>query len=172
MILVVASDMAKWEKVTPGNFVNLSVWERQHIEEWVRTTPEVLGEELLIVSIEFDRFVGSDDRLDVLALDRRGNLVVVELKRDTAAGYADLQAIRYAAMISAMTLDKLIPYYISYRSKYDRKTLQYEEARAEITEFVQRENFEELSNQPRIILCSEDFSAELRPVCCGYGSSV
>ena len=161
MILVVASDFAKWEKVTPGNFISMNVWERQHIEEWVRTTPEVLGEELLIVSIEFDRFVGSADRLDVLAVDRRGNLVVIELKRDTSAGYADLQAIRYAAMISAMTLENLVPYYVAYRKKFDDKELQSDDARAEIVEFVQQDDFEELSNRPRIILCSEDFSLEV-----------
>ena len=35
-----------------------------------------------------------------------GNLVVVELKRDTFAGYADLQSIRYAAMVSTMTIEQ------------------------------------------------------------------
>lgn len=45
----------------------------------------MLGEDLLVVSIEFDRFSNSSDRLDVLAMDRSGNLVVIELKRDSAA---------------------------------------------------------------------------------------
>lgn len=49
MIFLVAEDMAKWEKVSSSNFLHLNVWERQHIEEWVRSSPEVLGEDLLIV---------------------------------------------------------------------------------------------------------------------------
>ena len=79
--------------IAAGSFVDLNIWERQHIEEWVRTNPEMLGEDFLIVSIEFDRFSNSNDRLDALAVDRSGNLVVIELKRDPASGYADLQAI-------------------------------------------------------------------------------
>lgn len=162
MILVVNSDLTSFEKVESASFGELNVWERQHIEEWIRQVPEVLGEQLLVLSVEFDRFVQSDDRLDILALDRKGNLVVVELKRDSFAGYADLQAIRYAAMVSSMTMEKMIPYYIDYQKKYlhiDNPVK--DESIAKIQEFVERDDFTELSSKPRIILCSEDFSPEL-----------
>jgi len=145
----------------------MKIWERKHIEEWVRENPEILGEDLLVLTIEFDRFVNSDDRLDLLALDRKGNLVVVELKRDPAAGYADLQAIRYAAMVSSMTIDKLVPYYKRYRNKYYEEGLSTEEqlsaieAKNQIMEFIDSEEFEEISSKPRIILCSKGFSPEI-----------
>jgi hypothetical protein len=139
----------------------LRIWERQHIEEWVRENPELLGEDLLIVSIEFDKFENSSDRLDVLALDRAGNLVVVELKRDAAAGYADLQAIRYAAMVSSMTIELLLPYYTAYRKRYYDEALTDSEAKDQIIEFVESDSFAEFSNKPRIILCSEGFSQEI-----------
>ena len=115
MILVVNKDLTSFEKVDAGSFAALNIWERQHVQEWIRQTPEILGEELLVVSIEFDRFDNSSDRLDVLAIDRSGNLVVVELKRNSFAGYADLQSIRYAAMVSSMTIQKLLPYYTQYQ---------------------------------------------------------
>lgn len=162
MIFTASKDLKHFQKVSASNFVALNVWERQHIEEWLRTTPEVLGEELLILSTEFDRFQGSNDRLDLLALDRKGNLVVIELKRDVLAAYADLQSIRYAAMISAMTIEKLLPYYIAYRVKYHGEhALSQEEARIHLIEFVEVEEFREFSNRPRIILCSQDFSSEV-----------
>ena len=115
MIFSISSGLDEVSKIAESSFIGLNIWERQHIEEWIRTNPEILGEDLLVVSTEFDRFTNSNDRLDVLALDRSGNLVVIELKRDSAAGYADLQAIRYAAMVSSMTIEVLIPYYVSYR---------------------------------------------------------
>lgn len=161
MIFSISSNFDKATKITESSFTGLNIWERQHIEEWVRTNPEMLGEALLVVSIEFDRFSNSHDRLDVLALDRSGNLVVIELKRDSAAGYADLQAIRYAAMVSSMTVDVLVPYYIAYRKKYYDESITEGEAKDQIVEFVETDSFTELSNKPRIILCSEGFSQEI-----------
>src|SRR5262245_7443162 len=162
MIFAVSHDLSAVEKIDPASFGGLNIWERRHIQQWVRTAPEVLGEDLAIVSEEFDRFEGSRDRLDLLALDRQGNLVIVELKRDSPAGFADLKAIRYAAMVSSMTLDDLLPCYIKHRCKYqsDQK-LSPGDARAQLEEFVALDEFEELSSRPRIILCSENFSQEL-----------
>lgn len=59
------------------------MYDDQHIEEWVRTNPEMLGEDLLVVSLEFDRFSNSSDRLDVLALDRSGNVAEEHLAKNT-----------------------------------------------------------------------------------------
>jgi hypothetical protein len=161
MIFSISGALDKAEKIQSGTFIGLNIWERQHIEEWVRESPEILGEDLLVLTIEFDRFVNSSDRLDLLALDRDGNLVVVELKRDSAAGYADLQAIRYAAMVSSMTIDKLIPYYTAYRQKHYGEHLSEGDARNQIIEFIELESFTEISSRPRIILCSEGFSSEI-----------
>lgn len=161
MIFLISTDLDQASKITESSFSGLNIWERQHIEEWVRTNPEMLGEDLLVVSLEFDRFSNSRDRLDVLALDRSGNLVVIELKRDSAADYADLQAIRYAAMVSSMTVEVLIPHYKAYRNKYYGETLSSGEAKDQIIEFVESDSFTELSDKPRIILCSEGFSQEI-----------
>jgi hypothetical protein len=162
MILVVNNELSELEKIDETSFIDLNIWERKHIQEWIREAPEILGEELLVVAIEFDRFNNSNDRLDILAIDRQGNLVVVELKRDSYAGYAELQAIRYAAMTSSMTIEKLLPYYNNYQKKYlDIENPSNEISRTNIEEFVNDDNFKELSNNPRIILCSEDFSQEI-----------
>lgn len=161
MIFVISEDLGKIEEVEAKSFIALDVWERKHVQEWVRSHPEILGEDLLIVNMEFDKFEGSKDRLDLLALDRLGNLVVVELKRDSLGGYADLQAVRYAAMVSAMTVDQLVSHYADYRKKTGREQASKDELRAEINDFVEVEDFEELSSRPRIILCSEGFSQEI-----------
>ncbi|OZI05719.1 hypothetical protein BWI93_23815 [Siphonobacter sp. BAB-5385] len=164
MLLVVNQENpTTFDKIQAGTFNAFNIWERRHIQEWIRQAPEVLGEDLLVVSIEFDKFIKSSDRLDILAIDRKGNLVIVELKRDSMAGYADLQSIRYAAMMSSLTIEKLLPHYVSYQQKY----LADEQANIstsleQIKEFVtEQEDFKQFTNKPRIILCSEDFSTEL-----------
>jgi hypothetical protein len=161
MIFVVSDNLGEIERIESGSFVTLKVWERTHIQEWIRSHPEILGENLLIVSMEFDRFKGSRDRLDLLAVDRQGKLVVVELKRSSFADYADLQSIRYAAMVSTMTIEQLLPYYADYHRMDTGEGVSEDELRSKIAEFAGLEEFKEFSSQPRIVLCSEDFSQEI-----------
>ena len=162
MIFVVRDDLTAIEKVVADTFSDLNIWERKHIQEWIRQCPEILGEELLVLSVEFDRFASSRDRLDVLALDRVGNLVVVGLKRTSLGEYADLQAIRYAAMVSSMTLKTLLPYYMDYQKRYETaEEITEDSSLSKIQEFVTSDEFDDLSTSPRIILGSEDFSQEI-----------
>ena len=64
--------------------------ERSDLQGWVLERPEILGDGVMVVAFEFDRWRAGGsgererDRLDVLGLGRRGRLVVAELKRDRA----------------------------------------------------------------------------------------
>jgi RecB family endonuclease NucS len=91
------------EQVEATTAINEDLYEQQ-VEDWVAAAPEMLGEPLLIIG----RQVGLDsgrDFIDLLALDSDGSLVVIELKRDLIGGDADLQALRYAALIGGSQYD-------------------------------------------------------------------
>lgn len=83
------------------------VLERSHLQAALRDNPSLLGEDLLVVAEEFGDFEGAHRRIDLLCVDRAGRLVVVELKRTEDGGHMELQALRYAAMVSTMTFDEL-----------------------------------------------------------------
>lgn len=82
-------------------FADAGVYEK-NIEDWVEERPELLGEELIVIGRQVALDEGKDI-VDLLALDRGANLVIVELKRDLLGGAADLQPIRYAALLSTWT---------------------------------------------------------------------
>lgn len=67
-------------KLDQKQFRELRIRERAHLQEWIAKNPEILGEELLIIQKEFDGFNDTSERLDLLALDKDGNLVIIELK--------------------------------------------------------------------------------------------
>lgn len=100
MIFSVDKEAKSLDHLPEKQFSSLGVLERQDLEEWVIDEPRILGEELLVITSEFQGFANTSDRLDVLAIDRDGNLVVVELKRDRADKTTDLQAIKYASNCS------------------------------------------------------------------------
>ncbi len=76
------------------------------MEEWIAMHPDILGEDLLTITTEYDGFDRTSKRLDILAVDKVGKLVVVELKRDIADAFVDLQALHYAAYSSTLTLEQ------------------------------------------------------------------
>ncbi len=56
-------------------------------------------------------------RIDLLGLDKEANLVIIELKRTEDGGHMELQAIRYAAMVSTLTFEKIVEIYGDYLEK-------------------------------------------------------
>ena len=95
-------------RLGPVSFRDIGIRERDDLERWIAKDPGLLGERLLVISSEFSGFDKSNRRLDILALDSKGSIVIIELKLDANRSLADQQAIRYAAMCSNMTIDDVV----------------------------------------------------------------
>lgn len=106
--------------------------EREHLQAWVEENPEIVGPDLLLVTSELDRwaFGGARvlDRLDLLFLTTDGAPLVAELKRGEAPDTVDLQALKYAAYCSQMTVEDVVEAYGR------RRGAGREEARADVFE--------------------------------------
>lgn len=160
MLFRIDTDGRAAEAVPADSFSDLEYHERYDIQEWVLDNPGLLGEPLLVISSEFSGFDRTSERLDVLAMDQSGRLVVIELKRTAAGTQADLQALRYAAYCSTLQLQDAAELRARFRS--DRgKQLSVEDARDEIERFVEEPDFEDLDDKPRIILAADDFGPEI-----------
>jgi hypothetical protein len=142
------------------DFKSQNILERQDLEKWIESYPDLLGEELLIITTEYDKFDKTNERLDLLAIDKEGNLVIVELKRDDSGKYVDLQAIKYAAYCSTLTLDEVSKVYLDYLAANGEKS-DFEDVKSRIIEFIDNDEFEELNDSPRIILVSREFRPEV-----------
>lgn len=94
--------------------------EPSDLQSWIRQTPELLGEDLLIIGeqVTAGRTEDVGGRLDFLALDRNGDVVVVELKRDQIGRDALAQAIDYASDLANWDVERLDNVYREYRSRY------------------------------------------------------
>ncbi|KAB1196904.1 MULTISPECIES: endonuclease NucS domain-containing protein [Haloferax] len=158
------------EPVPAQKLAGLGILERQDLQEWVVEEPQILGEELLIVTSEYAGFENTLDRLDVLALDRDGKLVVVELKRDRADATTDLQALKYASFCSNLTAEDVQQLYQEFHSK-NEATLSPEEVGNRFANFVDTDEripvdetgwaTFELDNRPRVVLAAGDFGTEI-----------
>lgn len=93
------------------SFASLNFEERAHLQEWIVKSPDVFGEELLIIQKEFDGFDDTRERLDLLALDKQGNLVVIENKLDDSGRDVTWQALKYASYCSSLSKRNIIDIY-------------------------------------------------------------
>jgi len=78
--------------------------ETEHLEKWIKTKPEVLGNDILIIG---EQVYTKSGPLDFLGIDNSGNLVIVELKRDKLARLVLAQAIDYASDLATWDIEKI-----------------------------------------------------------------
>lgn len=135
--------------------------ERQNLQEWIAKDPSVFGEEVLIIQKEFDGFLDTRERLDLLALDKNGRLVIIENKLDDSGRDVTWQAIKYASYCSTMKTNDVILIYQKYLDKYDPGKV----AKGEIEDFLGTTEDDLVLNQgqntQRIFLVAAEFQKEV-----------
>jgi len=148
-------------KIEETSFADVGILERTDLQRLLKSQVDVIAPDVLIISEEFGEWEDSRRRIDLLGLDKEANLVVIELKRTEDGGHMELQAIRYSAMISAMTFDQAVNIFGRFLKNENKDG----EARETILEFLDwdEENIEEdqFAQNVRIILASANFSKEL-----------
>lgn len=147
-------------EVKMDSMTNLRIRERQDLQDVLRNNIEAVAPDVLVISEEYTGWQDSKRRIDLLGIDRDGNLVVFELKRTNDGGHMDLQAIRYAAMVSALTFDEIVDLYGQFLKKQERQG----NAKDLILEYVSGGEVApeaSLGEAVRIVLVSQDFDSEI-----------
>jgi hypothetical protein len=93
------------------SFSELGFKERLHLQEWIAKYPSCLGEDLLIIQKEFAGFSDTQERLDLLALDNKGRLVIIENKLDDTGKDVTWQAIKYASYCVSLKTESICGIY-------------------------------------------------------------
>lgn len=150
----------KLEAVNTKTFTELGLTERKDIQRLLRTHVQAItpNSRTMVLAEEFGDWKDANRRIDLLCLDEQANLIVVELKRDDSS-FMDLQALRYAAMISSMRFDQAVD---AHRKFLGEMAMDLDPEQS-IREFLNKDADEAvaLSDTVRIVLAASDFSAEL-----------
>ncbi len=143
------------QAITEVEFSNLGIQERRDLQEWIAANPDILGEDLLIIGKEFSGFDRTSERLDLLAVDWDGKLVIIELKRDDTGADAHWQAIKYASYLRHATADDLIRMLTDYRQVTQAEAVDL------LLHHLQADDFSALNHDQRIIIASHRFAPEV-----------
>ena len=145
--------------VPTTTFAEAHILERQHLQRLLRSSIETVAPGTMVLAEEFGEWEGSSRRIDLLALDTRANLVVVELKRDQDGAHMELQALRYAAMVSTMTFARAVDAHQRYLARLGREV----DARSAILQHLEwgEPHEDDFAQDVRIVLVSANFSTEI-----------
>lgn len=148
------------KEIKPSKFHDLQLSETKHLQEWIANNPTCLLEELLIIQKEFSGFSETNERLDLLALDKDGRLVIIENKLDDTGKDVVWQALKYVSYCSTLTKLQIKEIYQSYLDKQNIGTT----AEESLSDFYNGKPFAELSlndDDQRIILIAGNFRKEV-----------
>lgn len=141
-------------------FQELKFKERQHLQEWICKNTDILGERLLIIQKEFSGFDDTRERLDLLAIDEEGNLVIIENKLDDSGRDVVWQSLKYASYCSGLTKDDIRRIFQEYLDQQQEGDL----AEDKLCEFLDVDDFNELElnyDDQRIIMIAANFRKEV-----------
>lgn len=146
-------------EVKSTTFWSEGIKERSDLQRLLRDHIEIVAPGTMVITEEFGEWEDSKRRIDLLVLDKTSDLVIVELKRTDDGGHMELQAIRYAAMVSAMTFEHVI----AAHSVYLKKRGIEKDARKSILTFLgwSEPGESTFAQSVRIVLVAADFSKEL-----------
>lgn len=150
----------RFEPIRLTTYAESGLYERGDLQRLLKKQVENVLPNILIVAEEFGEWEESRRRIDLLGIDRDANLVVIELKRTEDGGHMELQAIRYAAMISTMTFEGVVDVYERFlRTNGDLSA----DARSRLLEFLRWDEprADEFGRSVKIVLISSNFSKEL-----------
>ncbi len=146
-------------KVPETTFSAEGIRERDDLQRLLRDQIEILSPDTLVVSEEFGEWEDSRRRIDLLGIDKSANLIVIELKRTEDGGHMELQAIRYAAMVSALSFSRVVELYGDFLGKLGRD----DDPESSLLEFLEWDEVAEdaFAQEVKIVLASAEFSREL-----------
>lgn len=148
-------------KVQERTFSDLGFRERENLQEWIANEPSALGEELLIIQKEFSGFADTQERLDLLALDKQGSLVLIENKLDDSGRDVTWQALKYASYCSSLSKENIRKIYQEYLDV----TTPGAKAEESLLDFFDGSDYEDLilnkGVTQRIILIAAKFRKEV-----------
>jgi len=96
--------MTKMWEIQDGKLVavdNSNLSREEMLEDWIEKDPSILGLELLIIGRQVTTSYGK--RIDLLGIDSKGDITILELKKDKTPRDVVAQVLDYASWIRKLT---------------------------------------------------------------------
>ena len=158
-MFLIEKNLNRLSKIAENSFSKLGFKEKENLQEWIANNPTFFNEELLVIQKEFSGFDDTQERLDLLALDKLGDVVVIENKLDDSGRDVMWQALKYASYCASLSKAQIKNIYQQYLDKNGIE----EDAETNISDFMEASEFKEitLNKSQRIMMVAGNFRKEV-----------
>lgn len=109
-----AEDIRLWEiggdkklkEIDKSDLKKAGYKEEDDLESWIENDISLISDDLLIIGRQIRTLYGGE--IDLLCLDRNGNLVILELKRDRTPREVTAQVLDYASWVKDLSYDDIV----------------------------------------------------------------
>lgn len=150
------------EKVNQTGFKQEEKLERD-LEGWIENEASILGERLLIFGRQV-QIPEVNDRIDLLALDTNGKVVIIELKKGKLKHPVDIQSLRYASYVSRWEYDDLEKQANNYFSEKGEVDFNFNEKFEEFCSSAGIDEIPDINQDQRIIIVGSKLREKLGSV--------
>ena len=151
-MLRIFSEENKLVSIENRTLTDAGYWERRDLQRMICSSEtdffKEIGEDLLIIKDEVLPTDQIKDRIDILALEKDGTAVIIELKRGENKLQL-LQAISYASMISNWDVES----FLEAKAQFSGNSI--DDAQEEIDQFL--DQIDQINMRQRILLIAEQF---------------
>lgn len=149
-MLKINRDNQSFSVLDTPTLADVSITERYDLQEYICNSPDAffkeIGQEFFLIGKEISPSKNVPDRIDILAVDKEGTGVIIELKRGNHKLHM-MQAISYAGMISQWSSDDFLQ---RLGGAQQEKLIEFLEV-----------DVEDINRRQRIILVAEAFDYAL-----------
>jgi hypothetical protein len=128
------------------------------LESWLEQNPDAIVEDGMLLIIGRQVKTDLNSYIDLLALDRTGNTVVIELKRDRTPRDVIAQALEYASFVEHIEYDPLEAIYQQYSGNEGESLSEYHRTAFKLTD----SEAISFNKDQRIVIIGSNISSEIR----------
>ncbi|ODS38687.1 MAG: hypothetical protein A7316_07425 [Candidatus Altiarchaeales archaeon WOR_SM1_86-2] len=135
----------------------------EDLEDWIENRPSIIEDNLLIIGRQV-LIPEVNDKIDLLALDTDGNVVIIELKKGKLKDPVDIQALRYASYVSRWGYEDLEKQANNYFSGKGEKDFNFNEKFEEFCSSAGIDKAPDLNQDQKIIIVGSKLKEKLGSV--------
>ncbi len=132
----------------------------ERLESWLENNPHCLSEDGNVLIIGRQVMTNLNSKLDLLAVDRKGDSVVIELKRDRTPRETIAQILEYASFVTSLSPEQLAEVFMQYSREETMSLADYHRRYFQLRE----DETADFNRNQKLLIVAQEITREIKQI--------